>query len=60
VAHVTQKFFRARNATPGGAGVGLAIADRIVTDHRGTFALRSTIDQGTTVVVTLPMAPATT
>jgi signal transduction histidine kinase len=60
VAHVTQKFFRARNARPGGAGVGLAIADRIVTDHRGTFALRSTIDQGTTVVVTLPMAPAAT
>jgi signal transduction histidine kinase len=60
VAQVTQKFFRARNARPGGAGVGLAIVDRIVTDHRGTFALRSAIDQGTTVVVTLPMAPATT
>ena len=56
VPHVAKKFFRARNASPGGSGLGLAIAERIVADHGGSIAVRSTLDEGTTIVLTLPAA----
>ncbi|NOT24994.1 MAG: HAMP domain-containing histidine kinase [Acidobacteria bacterium] len=55
---VTQKFFRARNAGQGGTGLGLAIAARILSDHGGSIAVRSTLGEGTTIVMTLPLASA--
>ena len=58
IPHVAKKFFRARNAGSGGSGLGLAIAERIVSDHGGTIAVRSTLDEGTTIVLTLPAASA--
>ena len=39
---------------PGHAGVGLAVAQRIVTEHGGTVSLESTAERGTVVTVTLP------
>jgi signal transduction histidine kinase len=39
---------------PGGAGVGLALCQRILDDHGGTINLESTADNGTTVTITLP------
>jgi signal transduction histidine kinase len=54
LARVSQKFVRGRNAAPGGSGLGLAIVARIVADHRGTFALESTLGAGTTARVVLP------
>jgi signal transduction histidine kinase len=39
---------------PGRAGIGLAVAHRIISDHGGTIALDSVDDAGTTLTVTLP------
>ncbi|MEM1427255.1 MAG: sensor histidine kinase, partial [Cyanobacteria bacterium P01_H01_bin.130] len=41
----------------GGSGLGLAIAQTIIDNHRGTIAIASELNQGTTVTVTLPAAP---
>jgi signal transduction histidine kinase len=51
---VTRKFFRGRGTVAGGSGLGLAIVDRIVADHGGSMAIRSSEGQGTTVSVTIP------
>lgn len=53
---VRQPFFRvdtARGSDGGGAGLGLAIADNIVTAHEGTMTLRNT-GGGFEVIVRLP------
>ncbi|MBA3671157.1 MAG: hypothetical protein H0W68_03910, partial [Gemmatimonadaceae bacterium] len=41
---------------PAGAGFGLAIARHILQAHGGTIAIESTLDEGTTVTITLPAA----
>lgn len=41
----------------GGTGLGLAIAQRIVKDHHGELTLLTTGDTGTTMRVSLPLAP---
>lgn len=46
---------RARTRQQGGAGLGLAIAWSIVHAHRGTIRLESTLGQGTTAIVELPL-----
>ena len=54
--HVTDKFFRGRQAPGGGSGLGLAIVQQIVADHAGRIAIRSTPGTGTTVSLRLPAA----
>lgn len=51
---VFEPFFTTR---PGGTGIGLAVARRIVTAHRGEVALSSEPGRGTLVEVRLPAAP---
>ena len=48
---VFELFFSTK---PGGAGVGLALCQRIVDDHAGSITIESTADNGTTVTITLP------
>lgn len=52
-AQVFNPFFTTK---PGGTGLGLATAHRIVEDHGGTIAFRSAPGQGTTFSVLLPVA----
>lgn len=59
-ARIFERFFRvdkARIREMGGAGIGLAIADWIVQQHRGSIAVHSTLGQGSTFVVKLPLQP---
>ena len=51
LARIFDPYFTTR---PGGLGLGLAIAKRIVEDHRGQIAVRSTHGVGTLVSIRLP------
>jgi signal transduction histidine kinase len=57
--HVFERFFRTdasmRDATPG-AGLGLTIARSLVEAHGGTVGVESVLGEGTTFVVSLPLA----
>lgn len=51
---VKQKFYKA-NKTKHGSGIGLAVADEIVTRHGGTLDIESEQGRGTTVTIMLPL-----
>ena len=50
---VFEMFFSTK---PGGTGIGLALCQRIIEEHRGTIALDSAPEHGTTMTITLPSA----
>ena len=52
--NVKQKFFKGRNAVRG-SGIGLAVAEEIVTALDGTLDLESKLGAGTTVKIRLPL-----
>jgi signal transduction histidine kinase len=56
--HVFERFYRGSNATQPGSGLGLTIAQRILLSHRGSIVIRSAVNLGTTVDVTLPVGAA--
>lgn len=57
--HIFEPFYRAdtsraRGIGTGSSGLGLAIVNEIVRLHHGTISIRSALNQGTTIKVTLP------
>lgn len=59
MAHLFERFYR----IPGsegteGSGLGLSIANKIVEEHNGRIEVSSTLGQGTTFTVILPVTPA--
>ncbi|MCL2069169.1 MAG: HAMP domain-containing histidine kinase, partial [Oscillospiraceae bacterium] len=51
---VKLKFYKA-DSTRRGSGIGLAVADEIITRHGGTLEVQSIISKGTTVTISLPV-----
>ncbi len=58
--NIFNEFFRARNVKAGpivGTGIGLSTVKTLVDRYRGTLTLESEEGKGTTVTVSLPLAP---
>ena len=60
---LTERFYRVdvgHSRAEGGTGLGLALVKHIVTRHRGRLTIESTLGQGATFTVRLPLSPAAT
>ena len=59
IPRLTERFYRVdkgRSREMGGTGLGLAIVKHIVSRHRGRLAIKSTLGEGSTFTVYLPLA----
>ncbi len=57
IPYIFEKFYRASNASGQvtGTGLGLSIVKSIVENHQGRIWVESTVDQGTTFTIILPV-----
>ncbi len=54
-AHIFDRFYRARDSgTVAGAGLGLALVQRIVAAHGATMSVESRVGEGSTFTIRLP------
>ena len=51
---IKEKFYKA-NKTVRGSGIGLAVADEIMTLHKGSLEIESEEDKGTKVTISIPI-----
>lgn len=52
--HVKEKFYKGKTGKVG-YGIGLSVCDEIINQHGGTLKLSSKVNQGTAVVISLPI-----
>jgi two-component system sensor histidine kinase BaeS len=60
IPKVFERFYRvdkSRSRKPGGSGIGLTIAKKLVEAHQGSVCLKSKEGKGTTVYVSIPKKP---
>lgn len=55
LSRVFEKFYRRKGSRHRGSGLGLAIVRRIVEDHGGRATIASTVGQGSTVTIEIPI-----
>ncbi len=53
--NIAQLFYPYFTTKTGGTGIGLAISQKIISDHKGTIRVDSIVGRGTTVTVELPV-----
>jgi two-component system phosphate regulon sensor histidine kinase PhoR len=61
IPRLTERFYRVdkgRSRAAGGTGLGLAIVKHVVSRHRGRLKIDSTVGEGSTFTVELPLADA--
>jgi signal transduction histidine kinase len=59
IPRIFTRFFRAKNVDSGkyqGTGLGLSIVERAIAHHGGSISVESTLHQGTSFTITLPLA----
>ncbi|MCW8916205.1 MAG: ATP-binding protein [Magnetovibrio sp.] len=59
ISRLTERFYRidkSRSRSMGGTGLGLAIVKHIINRHRGRMNVTSTVSEGATFSIQLPMA----
>ena len=56
---VFDRFYRGRNATPDGAGLGLAIARSVARAHGGDIRVQSAAGEGSVFSLDIPFTPQT-
>ena len=54
---IFERFYRARSEKATGTGLGLFICKQIIDAHRGKIWAESTLGQGTTFIIELPINP---
>jgi signal transduction histidine kinase len=60
IDHVFDRFYRGSNVsqlTMPGTGLGLSFVKELVDLHRGEIEIESEINEGTTIIIHLPIAP---
>ena len=57
IEHLFERFYRIPGSDAEGTGLGLSVARKIVEQHNGRIDVQSTLGQGTTFTMILPLTP---